>query len=222
MHRFLALVALTAAAAPPMQRVDRAMLCVTEGSIEEGPSQRLSVNATKMRAYVSRATSQNIAAQFTYLGPSAQVSKLGSGTTRIQFGLKLRAAYACNVVYAMWRFEPESRVVVSVKTNPDQHSSAECGNRGYRNIKPAHDWRVPTLRPGDRHMLRAEMNGQQLRVFVDGNAVWDGSVGPEAMRFDGPVGIRSDNARLEMELLAGPVPPSHGDPALCGSEPESD
>ena len=68
----------------------------------------------------------------------------------------------------MWRIDPESKVVVSVKRNPAAHTNAECGNRGYLNIKPRRSAAVPRLRPGDAHTLRAEMNGQELRVFVDG------------------------------------------------------
>ena len=55
------------------------------------------------------------------------------------------------------------------------------------------------------HTLRAEMNGAQMRVFADNELVWDGSVAPDAVGFDGPVGIRSDNVSLEIELLAGPA-----------------
>ena len=49
----------------------------------------------------------------------------------------------------MWRIEPESKLVVSVKSNPGQHTSAECGNRGYRNIKPRRSTPVPVLHSGD-------------------------------------------------------------------------
>jgi hypothetical protein len=62
----------------------------------------------------------------------------------------------------MRRIEPESKLVISVKINPGQNT--ECGNRGYQNIKALHSWPVPELRPGDRHLLRAEMNGEQLCV----------------------------------------------------------
>ena len=54
----------------------------------------------------------------------------------------------------MWRMEPESKLVVSVKSNPGQHTSAECGNGGYRNIKPLRTSAVPVVRAGDRHELR--------------------------------------------------------------------
>ena len=75
---------------------------------------------------------------------------LASGEMRRQFGLKLRAEDACNLVYAMWRIEPESKLVVSVKSNPGQHTSAQCGNRGYQNIKPLHSSPLPSLRPEKR------------------------------------------------------------------------
>jgi hypothetical protein len=156
-----------------------------------------------MRAFVNRWTLQTVAAHFTYLGPSGEEAKLASGRERRQFGLKLHAQDACNVVYAMWRIEPEPKLVVSVKSNPGQHTSAECGNRGYREIKPFQEYPAPLLRLGDSHWLRAEMTGARLRVSVDDALVWDGQVGKEALDFNGPVGIRSDNARLEFALQAG-------------------
>jgi hypothetical protein len=186
-----------------LRQIPRADLCVTEGTVEQLPDQRLSVNAPKMRAYVNVPTSQTVEADFTYLGSTGNESRLGSGETRRQFGLKLHAQDACNLVYAMWRIEPESKLVVSVKSNPGQHSSAQCGNRGYRNIKPRHSAPVPMLCPGDAHSLRAEMKGAEIKVFADRALVWEGAVGAETLNFDGPVGIRSDNARLRIELRVG-------------------
>lgn len=183
--------------------VSRAQLCVTEGTVDALAGNRLAVGVPKMRAYLLAATQPSVEAQFTYLGSTRNEARLGSGELRRQFGLKLRAQDACNLVYAMWRIEPESKLVVSVKTNPGQHSSAACGNRGYRNIKPARSTPVPVLRPGQSHTLHAEMNGEHLRVFADGAVVWEGSVGADALAFDGPVGMRSDNAKLELELLVG-------------------
>ena len=181
---------------------DRSSFCVTEGDIKDAAGSRLSVDAPKMRAYVNRWTAQAIEARFTYLGPTAVVKPLGSGTVRQQFGLKLRAQDPCNLVYAMWRFEPESTLVVSVKSNTGEHTSAECGNRGYRNIKALKSSPVPRLNPGDRHTLRAAMNEAEMSVFVDNTLVWQGNVGPGVLSLNGPVGIRSDNARLELEILA--------------------
>jgi hypothetical protein len=186
-----------------MSVVLRANLCVTEGAIEERPG-GLAVSVPKMRAYLNALTRQSVEADFTYLGSTGNEARLGSGELRRQFGLKLRAQDACNLVYAMWRIEPESKLVVSVKSNPGQHSSAECGNRGYRNVKPARSKPVPVLHPGSAHSLRAEMNGAEMKVFADNVLVWEGSVGPEAGNLEGPVGMRSDNARLEIEFRAAP------------------
>jgi hypothetical protein len=125
-----------------------------------------------MRAFVNKWTLQTVAAHFTYLGPTDKEAKLASGEERRQFGFKLHAQDACTVVYAMCRIEPEPKLVVSVKSNPGQHTSAECGNRGYRDIKPFRDYPVPLLRSGDSHWFRAEMHGARLRVSVDDALVW--------------------------------------------------
>ena len=125
--------------------VPKANLCVTEGSIEETPDHRLSVNVSKMRAYVNAYTQPVAQVRFTYLGSTPNEAPLASGEMRRQFGLKLRAQDACNLVYAMWRIEPESKLVVSVKNNPGEHTSAQCGNRGSQNIKPQHS--SPLLAP---------------------------------------------------------------------------
>jgi hypothetical protein len=213
----------TLSAGPPpgsrLTPVSKANLCMTEGSIDETPDHRLSVNVAKMRAYVNAYTQPVAQVQFTYLGSTPNEAPLASGEMRRQFGLKLRAQDACNLVYAMWRIEPESKLVVSVKSNPGEHTSAQCGNRGYQNIKPLHSSPLPSLRSGDTHTLRAEMNGAEVRVFADDSLVWVGSVGTEALGFEGPVGMRSDNARLEINLEAGQS--THQPPPGCrGQESE--
>jgi hypothetical protein len=194
---------MTAGSQPHLAPVSKSSLCVTEGTIEELSAHRLAVNVSKMRAYVNAYTEPEAQARFTYLGATPNEAPLASGEMRRQFGLKLRAQDACNLVYAMWRIEPEAKIVVSVKSNPGQHSSAECSNHGYQNIKPLRSSPVPVLKPGETHTLRARMNGPAIQVFADGSLVWEGSVGPDALRFDGPVGIRSDNARLELEFETG-------------------
>jgi hypothetical protein len=196
--------------------VSKANLCVTEGSIEETPDHRLSVNVAKMRAYVNAYTQPVAQVQFAYLGSTPNEAPLASGEMRRQFGLKLRAQDACNLVYAMWRVEPESKLIVSVKNNPGEHTSAQCGNRGYQNIKPLRSSPLPSLRSGDKHTLRAEMNGAEMKVFADDSMVWEGSVGMEALSFEGPVGMRSDNARLEINLETGQ--PTQQSPPGCRAQ----
>jgi hypothetical protein len=205
--------------------VPRSALCVTEGALEDPPGQRssadvpVSVNVPKMRAYLNGFTTPSVAANFVYVGPTASESALGSGEIRRQFGLKLRAQDSCNLVYAIWRIEPESRLVVSVKSNPGEHTSAECANRGYRNIKPRRSSPVPLLHLGDTHTLRAEMDADFLRVFVDAAVVWEGALGAEVLALNGPVGIRSDNVRLRLRLQASePTEARAGTAMACKSE----
>lgn len=194
-----------------MTPVPKSKLCVTEGKLEERQGNRLRVTVPKVRAVVAAVTPQAVEARLTYLGPARDSSSLGSGEMRRQFGLKLRAQDGCNLVYAVWRIKPKSELVVSIKRNPDQHSSSECGNHGYRNIKASHSTPVPQLTPGDSHSLLADINGSKMRVSVDGTVVWEGDLGPEALAFDGPVGVRTDNGRFEFELLTGEL----GAPRAC-------
>jgi hypothetical protein len=218
----LAAIAVPAQTAPRTFPISHSSLCVTEGEIGNGPNESLTVDAQKMRAYVNTWTSQAIEAEFTYVGPTAKESALGSGEIRRQFGLKLRAQDACNLVYAMWRIEPESKVVVSIKRNPGQTKSSECGNRGYQNIKPRRSSPVPVLSPGEKRTFRAQMDGDNLSVFVDNRQVWEGSLGPDAAALTGPVGIRSDNARLQLDLRAGVLSGAHPNYALaCKSGPDA-
>jgi hypothetical protein len=182
--------------------IDRGSLCVTEGSIATDANHFI-VDSTKMRAYVNKWTSDALEARFTYLGGTTEESQLGSGEIRRQFGLKLHAQNACNLIYAMWRIEPESKVVVSVKKNPGQTMSSECGNHGYQNIKPQHASPPPIPRPGETHTLAADLHGNQLTVLIDRRPVWEGDLGPEARGLNGPLGIRSDNVRLSLDLAAG-------------------
>jgi hypothetical protein len=198
--------------------LSRADLCVTEGTIDELPnSHRLTVDSPKMRAYVNAQPLQTIEARFTYLGATPHEVALGSGAPRRQFGLKLRAEDPCNLVYAMWRIEPESKLVVSIKENPGQHLSAECGNRGYSNIKPQRSFATAPLRPGDAHTLRAELTSSVLEIYVDEMLAWEGPLGAHILRWADRVGIRSDNVRVQFDLRSGPIvnPGSRG----CRTDP---
>ncbi len=109
----------------PWTTINGENLCITEGAIEKASGGAVRVSVPKMRAYVAEETAPAAELRLTYLGPTSKDSALGSGVMRRQFGLKLRAQDACNLVYVMWRIEPESKLVVSVKQNAGQHTSAE-------------------------------------------------------------------------------------------------
>jgi hypothetical protein len=204
-------------AAATLNEVPRSALCVTEGSIGAAANRKLSVNVAKMRAYLNQPSAEAAEIRFTYLGGTSSQARLASGESRRQFGLKLRAADACNLVYVMWRIEPKSALVVSVKRNPGQHASAECGNRGYRNVKPRYGAPIPALSPGQSHRLRATMQGDELSAAIDERVVWQGELGAAASGLQGPPGVRTDNAQLLFELALDAPAASAGAAPVCRS-----
>lgn len=177
-------------------------LCVTEGEVRPAEGGRLAVRLPKMRAYVNHPSADAAQLAFTYLGPTDTTASLGSGLNRRQLGLKLRSQDPCNLVYVMWRIEPKSQIVVSIKSNPGQQSSAQCANRGYRNVRPTHTTAPPALGNGQTHILLARIGGDELRAYIDGVIAWQGSPGPEVDALRGSVGVRTDNVQLDFALSA--------------------
>ncbi len=194
----------TAAAAEVAFRpVAAADLCVTSGSIESLPSGQLRIDAPSVRAVMYGQNSRAAELTFSYRGPTSKTIHLSSGLQRRQLGLKLRAQNGCNLVYVMWRIIPEQKVTVQVKYNPGLKRYAECTNGGYRIVKPAKSWPVPMLTEGSSHRLRALLDGETIRVEVDNQPVWIGELGSDAMTFDGPIGIRTDNVAMDFTLSVG-------------------
>jgi hypothetical protein len=197
--------------------LDRAGLCVTEGALEPASPGSFTVATAKMRAVARLAVADAAEMRFTYLGPTAVQSALGSGAVRQQWGLKLHALDACNLLYVMWRLTPASTLVVQTKSNPGQHLSRECANHGYPTLKPRLSAALPVLSPGQSHALRAQIQGGELLATVDGRTVWEGELGP-GVGSEGAVGVRSDNVRLRFSLAgarerapAAQPPPCRGD-----------
>ena len=56
------------------------------------------------------------------------------------------------------------------------------------------------------HILHAISSGDTLQVLTDGVVAWEGTLDRSAFAFDGPVGLRTDNGRFEVELFAA-LPP---------------
>jgi hypothetical protein len=208
----------------PLLPVPREQLCITNGVITTNGDGSLLIDSPGMRAVVASGAARTVEARLRYLGPTKESKRLASGELRRQFGFKLRAANTCNVVYVMWHIEPDTRVAASVKNNPGMTTHAQCDAHGYRNLKPSHQSPVPVLRPREWHRLRASLAGETLMVSLDGTAVWQGTIGADGMSFDGPVGMRSDNGRFEVELFQSapeggafhPANPCQTDPGDAG------
>lgn len=181
--------------------VSRDGLVVTEGALGSGEGGRLRVESEKMRAVAPAFRRPAAGLRFTYLGPTAAVSRLASGEERRQLGLKLNARDGCNLLYVMWRLAPVPGVVVQVKENPGKEISADCGALGYRTVRPAFHKGPPPLVPGVEHELVARLEGRALVVEIDGAKVWEGQVDEAAAAIQGPIGVRTDNVRCELELI---------------------
>jgi hypothetical protein len=176
---------------------------VPDGKIEKAAGNRLMVSTKEMRATLKHRTQQDVKVRFTYLGPTAEVSRLGNGEVRSQFGIKLRAQDTCNIVYIMWHFAPEQKIAVSVKRNPGQRTHEECLDNGYiNNIQPRVSASPPPVHVDQPHVLGASMKGSYLSVTADSRVVWQGDLDRVALEFDGPVGLRSDNAHVVFDFQA--------------------
>ncbi len=187
---------------PALDRIDPSRICVESGRVDPATGGLLAVRTAGMRAYASSTQGDAVELAFTYRGPSQESAPLASGELRRQIGLKLRARDTCNVVYVTWHVAPTSGIHASVKSNPGKSTHAECGDRGYINLKPSWTRDVPAIQPGERHTLAARIEGRTLRVSVDGAPAWEGALPAEAFLFDGPVGIRSDNGEFDLDLRA--------------------
>jgi hypothetical protein len=178
--------------------------CATAGAVDRVDAHTLHVDDGGMRGVVAGSSSSTIAeVAFTYDGPSHTEAALASGELRRQIGLKLRAKDTCNVLYVTWHVD--GGVFVSVKHNQGASTHEECGAGGYVNLQPRAAPATKTaaagpLRPGERHALRARLDGDTLRVTADGTLAWEGTVPPETFDFDGPPGVRSDNGAFDFEL----------------------
>ena len=177
---------------------------VSDGRIEKAAGNRLMTQSKEMRATLKRNTPQQVIVNFAYLGPSREVSRLGSGEIRHQFGIKLKAQDICNLVYVMWNFDTQ-RIAVSVKTNPGQRTHEECLDRGYiNNIRAELKTDPPALRVDEPHILAADLDGQELKVTVDGREVWRGTLPAMVLQLHGPVGLRSDNVQVVFDYSVDP------------------
>ena len=186
-------------------RVDRSDLCVTNGAVSMLPGGRLAIDTPSSRAVVGTATEstadQRAEIRFRYLGPTQASKPLASGELRRQIGLKLRAEDTCNLIYAMWHIEPDTRVAVSIKRNAGMHTHEQCHAGGYENFKAQGRVNLAPIRPGETHTLRAELHGNDLTVAADGKVAWQGSLGNQPPSLNGPPGFRTDNARFELEYF---------------------
>ncbi len=189
-------------------------LCVTKGTIANA-----AIAEPTVRAFALGTSGDAAQLSFTYRGESRTARALESGEMRKQVGLKLRAQNSCNVVYVMWRIAPKPGLAVQVKYNPGKARHEECGTEGYIKVKPTVSSPIPELAPGTAHALRAEIRGDELHAWIDGELAWQGRLPDEARELAGPAGLRTDNVWLEGVELSAP----HGEtPGMQCKQHETD
>jgi hypothetical protein len=218
----VAIVALAACGTSRAEPKSVRDLCVTHGALSSADDGRHRIAEPAVRAVQPASRGDAATLAFTYRGPTEKEVALASGQIRKQIGLKLRAADGCNLVYVMWRFEPDPGIEVQTKINPGKHTHKQCGTKGYTKIAAdgprtsGGDRRIPVPRPepGESHELAATIDGNRLTATVDGDVVWTGVLPESAGSLDGPAGIRSDNVRADF-ALAAPAAPKQRDGACA-------
>jgi hypothetical protein len=98
----------------------------------------------------------------------------------------------------MWRLDPKPIIVAQMKRNPGDKDHKACGAGGYKWLKASKQVTPPELKLGDNHTLRAEIENEELKVYIDETLYWRGAL-PEAVRhLRGPAGLRSDNLAYDL------------------------
>lgn len=177
-------------------------LSVSDGVITPAANGHLMTNSPEMRATIPATSGESGTLYFNYLGtPGSRIARLQSGEIRHQIGLKLRAQDSCNLVYVMWNLDLQ-KIVVSVKYNPDQHTSRECLDHGYhfdREFPPQATALPPTVQSDEFHVLQATISAETLTVKTDGTVAWQGKLPAIASTLKGPAGLRSDNVQFTFD-----------------------
>jgi hypothetical protein len=197
----------------PWTPIDQNGLTVTKGTIATvAPNATLRTADSGMRAVAKDGGVHAASARiwFRYLGESTTTAPLGSGEIRRQIGLKLRAANPCNLLYVMWHAYPTRKIQVTIKRNPGQTTSAQCGNNGYTTFTE-----IP-LGSGDgtadhgAHVLaartrRTATGDLALSVYVDSEPARQYVLpAADTAGLEGPIGVRSDNGNYLFQLSGRP------------------
>ena len=199
----------------PLEASAGDVLCVTHGAAKLGGR----ISEPTVRAVALGASGEGAALDWIYQGDTADLRALASGEARRQVGLKLRAQDSCNVIYVMWRLDPEPRLEVSIKRNPGKVTHADCGTSGYTKVKPRDHGEVPILAAGDRHTLRAEIAGDELTAWIDDRVAWRGALPAAARAFSGAPGLRSDNVAFDLVAFLVPTITATGTPTGTTAAP---
>jgi hypothetical protein len=204
-----------------IEQLDLDELEITLGNITNSSDYnfKFSTKSSKTRATINnkKVYSMKSAIEFRYNGDSEVTDTLGSGSIRKQIGLKLMSKNTCNLLYVMWRFGVNEKIVVQMKSNPNAEDHSDCGNSGYSTIFPDSEQNpFPHVGSGmdqNIHSLYTELeplntndgsigNDYKLTVFVDGYEVWTKDIFNLPANIAGISGFRTDNGNFDFNFYS--------------------
>jgi hypothetical protein len=132
---------------------------------------------------------------FKYFGDTSTLLPLADGSIRRQVCAQVLKQDPCNILYVCWR--TAGLVQTLMKSNPTQHTSAQCGDNGYTTV--AQYGNGPFLLPDPNyvHSLRVTLDSGHtfLNVITDASAVHHYTLPASATALSPTVfGLRSDNS----------------------------
>ncbi len=180
-----------------------AQIISTLGTLERTRSGAYTTSSNKLRTKLKDLPGTGLSVSFLYQGATEEKSKLSSGRIRTQLGFFLRALNQCNGLYMMLRIGEKTELVVQSKLNPGKSTHMECEANGYKTIAPQGGTPIlqTSIQPGDRFILKAKVSRGQLQVFFNQALLWQGPIPENELANPGYAAIRSDNAKIEFEIL---------------------
>jgi hypothetical protein len=178
-------------------------LKVTKGIVTEIAPDEFLVETPSLRGTVSTQIDTIACLKFRYFGVTDKRDKSGDGYEHHQIGIQLLAKNSCNLLYVMWRLQPEE-LVIKVKHNPGQTKHSECGNHGYHTIDRMP---YPGFQIDEPHELLASISdidsaNIKLQVWIDQQVALQTQIDRALLHnTPGVPGIRSDNGKYQFQYL---------------------
>jgi hypothetical protein len=171
-----------------------ATFTITNGIVNYSDN-KFSIEDSATRITFPKTDGNSLTIKAQYLGKTQAIEPLASGVIQEQFGIKLREANTCNLVYVMRRFSPASTIAIMYKQNLGMTTHAECGDKGYAIVKSIP---VPEVPIGTIIKLSAKFDNNILTVKQNDTTIWTGIMD---FKQTGHAGFRSDNVKVVFSIL---------------------
>lgn len=169
-------------------------MVVTNGIISKNSVNSVNIASPTSRIDFPSSDGESIDITTVYWGSTEETSALASGIVVHQYGVKLRSANTCNVVYIMHNFSNAPTVSISVKQNDGMSTHKECGAGGYKQIATIS---VPKTIVGQQIRMKAYFLEDTLHYMENNTLLWSGKVSFNKKCISG---FRSDNVKVNLIL----------------------